>query len=76
MGKVLFHIILAIGLGFIMQIVLHEVGHLIGGFLTGWRFLYLHIYKIVIKRESSRLKLMIVGEIGYKCIMYPKSINH
>lgn len=75
MSKILIHIIPAITLGFIIQIILHEVGHLIGGLLTGWKFLYLHLYSFVLKRENRRIKKMIVSERGYKCIMYPKSID-
>ncbi|MDD4112814.1 MAG: hypothetical protein PHC56_07255 [Herbinix sp.] len=75
MGRVLMHIILSIGLGFIMQLILHELGHLFGGLITGWRFLYLQIHRLIIKRENKRIRLMIIGERGYKCIMYPKSVG-
>ncbi|NLL00984.1 MAG: hypothetical protein GX271_10025 [Clostridiales bacterium] len=75
MGKILIHIIPAIAIGFLVQIILHELGHLIGGLITGWKFLYLQIYKLIIKREKHRLKIMIVGEVGYRCIMYPISIS-
>lgn len=75
MSNILMHIIPAIGLGFIIQVILHETGHLIGGFLAGWKFLYLQLYTIVLKREDRRIKIMSVSERGYRCIMYPKSID-
>lgn len=75
MGRVVVHIIPAIATGFIIQLVIHEVGHLIGGLLTGWRFLYIQIHNIVVKKEDKGLKLVVVKDKGYKCIMYPTSIN-
>ena len=76
MGEIIIHIIPAIGCGFVLQLILHELGHLISGLFTGWKFLYLQIYRLVFKRVNNKLKLIIVGDIGYKCIMYPKSINN
>lgn len=75
MGKLLIHIVPAIGLGFVIQIIFHEIGHLLGGLLTGWSFMYLQLYRLVILIDNKRLKIRIVGERGYRCIMYPKSIN-
>lgn len=75
MERILLHIIPAIAIGFIVQIVLHEIGHLIGGLLTGWRFLYMQLYTLVLKRDNKGLKLVVVRDKGFKCIMYPISIN-
>lgn len=75
MAKILLHIIPSIGLGFIMQVIIHEAGHLIGGALTGWKFLYLQLYRLVLVREDRKIKIKVVNEIGYRCIMYPLSIE-
>ncbi|NLO08664.1 MAG: hypothetical protein GX129_02190 [Clostridiales bacterium] len=75
MGWVLINIIPAMGFGFIFQLIIHEVGHLIGGLISGWRFLYLQIYRLVIKWENKWLNITTTREVGCKCIMYPKSIN-
>ena len=66
MERILLHIIPAIAIGFIVQIVLHEIGHLIGGLLTGWRFLYMQLYTLVLKRDNKGLKLVVVRDKGFK----------
>ena len=71
MGKLLIHIVPAIGLGFVIQIIFHEIGHLLGGLLTGWSFLYLQLYRLVILIDYKRLKIRIVGDIGVLCILNP-----
>lgn len=75
MGKVLLHIIPAISIGFIIQILIHEIGHLLGGLLTGWKLLFIQIYRLLLKRTEKRLKVLVVKDKGFKCIMYPKSIK-
>ena len=68
------HTAFAVILSYGINIVLHELGHLAGGALTGWRFLYLQIGNIVVlKREEYQIKRMI--ERGCQCIMSPKSIH-
>lgn len=76
MGKTIVHFLPALVSGLIVQLVLHEAGHLLGGLLTGWEFLYLQIYGLVVKRESKKLKLMTVGDTGFRCIMSPVSIDN
>jgi hypothetical protein len=43
--------------------------------ITGWKFLYIHIYKLVLKKSKKRLSLIMVEDKGFKCIMYPKSLK-
>lgn len=76
MVRTLLHLISAILISLAINIILHEIGHLIGGLLTGWRFLYLQLYTLVLKREDKGFKLMIASDKGFKCIMYPSSINN
>lgn len=75
MKMFIFHLIPAIIINFIVQIILHETGHLIGGRTSGWKFLYIQVFNIVLLKTDKRLKLMIVKDKGYRCIMYPLSIN-
>lgn len=75
MGRMLIHIIPAICISFIVQIVLHELGHMIGGLITGWRLLYIQVHKLVFNREDRRLKIIVAGDIGYRCIMYPVTLT-
>ena len=53
MERVLLHIVPAIAIGFIMQLIIHETGHLVGGLLTGWRFSYLQLYNLVLKKKAK-----------------------
>lgn len=75
MGDILIHIVLSICISFLTQILLHEIGHMIFGFVTGWKFLFLQVHRFVIMNANNKMKLIVVRDKGYKCIMYPKSIN-
>lgn len=75
MEKVLLNTIPAIFTGFIVQILIHEIGHLIGGIITGWKFLFIQVYRLVLKRTNKGLKFDVVKDRGFKCILYPESID-
>lgn len=75
MKDILLHLIPAVVSGFVLQTILHELGHLLGGLITGWRLLYIQIYRLVIKRGSGIVRISVVEERGFKCIMCPSSIN-
>lgn len=74
MGSLLIHVIPAILISFLLQIILHEIGHLIGGVITGWKLLYIQIHTLVINKASKGLSIQLVDSNGYQCIMYPKSL--
>lgn len=76
MEKLLIHTVPAILSGFIIQTILHEIGHLIGGLLTGWRLLYLQLYSLVLKKKDKGYTLTVVSNKGFMCIMYPDSVNN
>lgn len=71
----LIHIIPAVLITFLFQVILHEIGHLLGGLFTGWAFLFIHIYRFVIIRSDKGLGVRIVNDIGFQCIMYPKKAD-
>lgn len=75
MSKLLVHIIPAISINCLIQIIIHEIGHMVGGLITGWNLLYIQIHKLVLKTEDKGLKIERVSDLAYRCIMYPKSIN-
>lgn len=63
----------AFALAVIAQIVLHECGHLLGGLLTGYRFVSLRLFSLTLVRNSDRLALKrfsIAGTAG-QCLMEP-----
>lgn len=75
MGYILIHIVPSICTGFFAQLILHETGHLFFGCVTGWKFLFLQVHRIVIKKADSKLRLILVNDKNYKCIMSPKSVD-
>ena len=75
MEEFIINLIPAIIAGFIIQVILHEIGHFIGGKVTGWSFLFIQIYRFLIRRTDKGLRLLITNDIGFQCIMYPGSIN-
>lgn len=69
------HIILAIGLTYLIQIIIHEGGHYLGGTLTGWRLLHLQIFHILLSRKGKGIRISLVPHIACQCVMYPVSIS-
>lgn len=71
-----FIIILAVLImSFPLHIVLHEVGHLIGGFLSGYEFIMFRLFNTVwIKTEHgiSKRKQVVQGILGQALMMPPK----
>lgn len=58
---------------FILQIIVHEAGHLVFGLLSGYRFLSFRIFSLTFVKKDSRLikkKYSIKGTAG-QCLMYP-----
>ncbi|MDF2539260.1 MAG: Peptidase family [Herbinix sp.] len=60
-----------------LQIILHEAGHLIFGWMTGYRFLSFRIFNITVIIENRRIKLCkykYAGTLG-QCLMSPTDIK-
>lgn len=57
-----------------LQIALHELGHLVFGLATGYRFLSYRIFTWVVVREHGkiRLKRQTINEALAQCLMVPK----
>ena len=75
MARQLMHIIPVICSCLFMQIILHEVGHLLGGLITGWQLVYIQLHRFIIKKTDKGIEIMVVEDLGYRCIMYPKSFS-
>jgi len=69
------HFIFSIFLGFFLQLILHEIGHLIFGLLTGWDFLIFQLNRFALLHLKNKNRLAVVRSKNYQCIMSPKSIN-
>lgn len=63
---------------FMLQIILHEAGHLIFGLLSGYEFISFRIGSLTIIREDKKFKFKkfkIKGTAG-QCLMMPKTDNY
>jgi len=65
-------IVISLLLAFVTGIIVHEAGHLVGGLLTGWAFLYLRVGPFVWFRENERVKFRFLPSpfVG-ECLMKP-----
>ena len=65
--------ILLLALGFYIQIILHEGGHLLFGLLTGYRFSSFRIGKTMLMKNSSgwHLKKLFLAGTGGQCLLAP-----
>lgn len=62
-----------LGLGLWLQTVLHELGHLLFGLLSGYRFLSFRVGRVLLLREKGKLRLRrysLAGTSG-QCLMLP-----
>jgi uncharacterized protein YlzI (FlbEa/FlbD family) len=73
--NLLIHSVPAITVSFITQLLLHEVGHLLGGLFTRWHFIYLQLFNVVVIKRKRIFALKIVNSSNFQCIMNPESIN-
>lgn len=74
---VIIFLILQIAVGIIIQALIHELGHLIGGILSGYRFLFYRIGNLTLLNEDGNLtfrKFSIPGTLG-QCVMAPPEFN-
>ena len=58
---------------FVAQIILHEVGHLIFGLISGYKFISFRLFRFTIVKKRNRLVFRIYrlkGSFG-QCLMYP-----
>lgn len=70
-------IFLSIYLVVMIHIIFHEAGHMIGGFLTGYRFLFFRIGSATLVRTDNGLKIrkLKVPGTGGQCIMVPPDMK-
>ena len=53
--------LVAVVVGIYLDFILHEVGHLICGILTGYRFAVFYVFSLTIMREEGKLRKEIQG---------------
>lgn len=67
-------IIAMVGVSYILQVLFHEIGHLVAGLITGWRLIYLQFFHIVLTKDK-RIIMYMAPFSACQCIMSPKSIK-
>ena len=76
--------ILAIGLliigmyaAMLLQIIIHEAGHLVFGLLTGYRFSSFRIFNLMLLKEDGRFRIknLSIAGTGGQCLMCPPDLK-
>lgn len=65
-------------MAFIIQIILHELGHLIFGLLSGYEFISFRIFSLTFVKENGKLaikKFSLAGTAG-QCLMMPREDSY
>ena len=63
---------------FLLQLVIHEFGHLVAGKMSGYKFLWLSIFNITFVKKNKKLMRMSVdgdGSFG-NCLMIPPEMKN
>lgn len=70
-------IFLSIYLVVMIHIIFHEAGHMIGGFITGYRFLFFRIGSTTLVRTDNGFKIrkLTIPGTGGQCIMVPPEMK-
>ncbi len=61
----------------ILQIIIHEAGHLVFGLLTGYRFISFRVYSFMWMKDNDRIrfKRMSIAGTGGQCLMAPPELK-
>lgn len=64
-------------LAMLLQIILHEAGHLIFGLLTGYRFLSFRVFSLILVNEDGKLRFRrySMAGTGGQCLMIPPRLQ-
>ena len=69
--------LLCLALSALVQMVIHEAGHLLFGLLSGYRFLSFRVGSLMIQREGEKMRfrrLRLAG-VGGQCLMDPPELR-
>ena len=62
----------------IVQIIIHEAGHLVFGLLSGYRFSSFRIFNLMLQKENDKIKFkkFSLAGTGGQCIMVPPELSN
>ena len=71
------YLFLFIYIGFLIQIIIHESGHLVFGLLSGYRFCSFRIFGFMWTLENGRIKFhrLSIAGTGGQCLMAPPELR-
>lgn len=74
----IFLMILFLFITFILQVIIHETGHLVMGLLTGYEFLFYRIFRLLFIKENGKLKIRWHknGSVAGQCCLYPPKMSN
>lgn len=69
----MFFCLLIVFVAFFVQTIIHELGHLVFGLLTGYKFISFRIGSMMFIKENGKLRLKIYNVVGTggQCLMMP-----
>ena len=61
----------------LLQVIIHEAGHLVFGLLTGYRFLSFRVFSLMLVREDGKLRFRrySLAGTGGQCLMIPPQLR-
>ncbi len=61
----------------LLQVIIHEAGHLVFGLLTGYRFLSFRVFSLMLVREEEKLRFRrySLAGTGGQCLMIPPELR-
>ena len=78
-GKILTILVALVSMfaALILQIIIHEAGHLVFGLLTGYRFISFRVYSFMWMKDNDRIrfKRMSIAGTGGQCLMAPPDLK-
>ena len=78
-GKILIILVALVSMcaALILQIIIHEAGHLVFGLLTGYRFISFRVSSFMWMKDSDRIrfKRLSVAGTGGQCLMAPPDLK-
>ncbi|MBR5960247.1 MAG: M50 family metallopeptidase [Clostridia bacterium] len=78
-GKILkmLVILVSVCVALVLQIIIHEAGHLVFGLLTGYRFVSFRVYSFMWMKDNDRIrfKRLSIAGTGGQCLMAPPDLK-
>ena len=78
-GKILTILVALVSMcaALILQIIIHEAGHLVFGLLTGYKFISFRVYSFMWMKDNDRIrfKRMSIAGTGGQCLMAPPDLK-